>query len=395
MKYPAILPLFVILMTATTLASCGTLPASGPYTQDMKGQSIGTDQKPKEENKEFKYALVGITKRLNDSYKELLNKNADLWPQMGDSVVSGVSVGDTLSVTIYEAQEGGLFIPAQAGARSGNFVNIPSQTVDQSGTINVPFAGEIKVAGRSTTEIGNEISKKLGARAIEPQAIVSVVDRRGAEVSVIGAVNSSTKFTVGFNGEKILDAIARAGGPSSPGYETYVTLQRDGSKWTLPFDEIVDNPSKNIFLQPQDTIYLEREAKSYQVYGAAGVAGAYDFSKSSITLSEALGAARGLNDDKANPEAVYLYREQSKADLAKLGINLDLKSYDVSVKTIPVIYSLNLRDANGFFLAKEFKIQDRDIIYIANSASVEFTKFLNLLNPTSVTKINTQNAIEQ
>ncbi|MFZ3327144.1 MAG: polysaccharide export protein, partial [Methylocella sp.] len=42
-------------------------------------------------------------------------------------------IGDVVSVTIFEASSGGLFIPVEAGARSGNFVNLPDQMVDSTG----------------------------------------------------------------------------------------------------------------------------------------------------------------------------------------------------------------------------------------------------------------------
>ena len=36
---------------------------------------------------------------------------------------------------------------------------------------------------------------------------------------------------------------------------------------------------------------------------------------------------------------------------------------------IPVVYRLNLRDANSFFLARAFPMKDKDILYVANAPS--------------------------
>jgi polysaccharide biosynthesis/export protein len=45
-----------------------------------------------------------------------------------------VGVGDVLNISIFEAAPGGLFTPATAaGARPGNFVDLPPQAVDQKG----------------------------------------------------------------------------------------------------------------------------------------------------------------------------------------------------------------------------------------------------------------------
>jgi polysaccharide export outer membrane protein len=48
-----------------------------------------------------------------------------------------------VSVTIFEAEAGGLFVPSEAGARPGNFVTLPEQIVDSNGNITVPYAGTI------------------------------------------------------------------------------------------------------------------------------------------------------------------------------------------------------------------------------------------------------------
>jgi hypothetical protein len=46
-----------------------------------------------------------------------------------------LGIGDVVSVTIFEAEAGGLFVPSEAGARPGNFVMLPEQIVDSNGNI--------------------------------------------------------------------------------------------------------------------------------------------------------------------------------------------------------------------------------------------------------------------
>ena len=46
-----------------------------------------------------------------------------------------LGIGDVVSVTIFEAEAGGLFLPSEAGARPGNFVTLPDQMVDSDGNI--------------------------------------------------------------------------------------------------------------------------------------------------------------------------------------------------------------------------------------------------------------------
>jgi hypothetical protein len=52
---------------------------------------------------------------------------------------------------------------------------------------------------------------------------------------------------------------------------------------------------------------------------------------------------------------------------------------------VSMIFRLDLRDPKSFFLAQNFQMEDQDIIYVANAKSVEFSKFLNILNLSSTT----------
>jgi protein involved in polysaccharide export with SLBB domain len=76
-----------------------------------------------------------------------------------------LGVGDVVSVTIFEAGPGGLFVPSDAGARPGNFVTLPDQVVDTNGNITVPYAGKIRAVGRTPAEVQEAINEALrGAR---------------------------------------------------------------------------------------------------------------------------------------------------------------------------------------------------------------------------------------
>jgi protein involved in polysaccharide export with SLBB domain len=77
-----------------------------------------------------------------------------------------LGVGDVVSVTIFEPEPGGFFVPSDPGARPGNFV--PNQIVDTSGNITVPYAGTIRAAGRTPSEVQQAIMEALMARVSGP-----------------------------------------------------------------------------------------------------------------------------------------------------------------------------------------------------------------------------------
>ena len=50
-----------------------------------------------------------------------------------------------------------------------------------------------------------------------------------------------------------------------------------------------------------------------------------------------------------------------------------------------MIYTINLRDPAGYFLASSFEMRNKDILYVSNSFSVESTKFMTYLNTLNAT----------
>ena len=46
---------------------------------------------------------------------------------------------------------------------------------------------------------------------------------------------------------------------------------------------------------------------------------------------------------------------------------------------VPVVYRLNLRVGNGYFLAQSFPMRDKDVILLANADGAQLLKFFVLL----------------
>lgn len=381
-----------------TLTSCSQMPTSGPYSGDIEKSSqlrvTDADIQWVDSEQNSKYLLIDIKPRVTSYLLQRASApRASAWPQGESKMPVTINIGDTLQITVFEAQSGGLFIPKEAGVRAGNFVTIPSQLVDYTGKISVPFAGEITVLNRTPAAVGEEITQKLIKRAIEPQVVVSIVGRSNAAVTILGDVKQASRIALNLDGDRILDAIARSGGLSYPDFQTYLALRRSGKEWVIRFDDLARAPEKNIYLRSQDTLYLYREPDRYQVYGAAGINSSFDFSNRQMSLSDALGSAGGLDQSLADPEEIYLFRYESSQSLKSV-INSTVLSKIPNTERLPVIYKLNLREAQGFFLARNFPLQNRDILYLANAESVEFLRFLHLLDASAVTTINVKEAGE-
>ena len=279
-----------------------------------------------------------------------------------------VGIGDTVQVTIFEAQAGGLFVPSDAGSRPGNFVTLPAQTVDSRGYITVPYAGQILALNRTTPAIQQDIVNKLKTRAIEPEVVVAITSQTSTEVTVIGQVGNPNKFPINPNGDTVLDTIARAGGIKDQGYEDYVTLQRHGLKGTVYFLNLVKDPKENIFVRPGDAIYVSFYQRSFLAFGATGASGQFKFQQENLTLNDAVGKAGGLLDSRSDPGQVFLYRLENRLALDKMGA--DTSHFPAKTQLIPTIYRLSFRDPAGFFASQKFPMRDGDVLYVDNAPEV-------------------------
>ena len=343
------------------------MPASVPASWDVwAGQH---------DPKNLPYAFVRVTPKVANVLAKAAPRLVSEFQDRSRPRDIRFGIGDIVSVTIFEASSGGLFIPAEAGVRPGNFINIPPQAVDVNGNISVPYGGAIRARGRTQVELQQAIVDALKDRAIEPQAIVSIADQRTSLITVLGDVGRPSRIPAQLAPERMLDAISRAGGTSAPGPDAWVMLERDGRRALSPFGALVYEPANNIFVHPNDIIYVYREPQTFLTFGALGSQQQIPFGTWRITLAEAVAKAGGLNDGTADPASVFLYRGETREVAEAMGI--DCSKFQGPI--IPVIYNINFRNPGSYFLATTFEMRNKDVIQVSNSVSTEATKFVNYI----------------
>jgi polysaccharide biosynthesis/export protein len=320
------------------------------------------------------YALVKLTPEVVEILGRHTVSLSSAFADRAPAKAFRFGVGDTVSITIFESAAGGLFT-SDAGVRAGNFVTVPNQAVDERGTIAVPYAGTIRALGRTPSEIRDEITDKLKGRALEPQVVVAVAEQNTSLVSVLGDVRSAGRFRASPSPERIIDSIARAGGPATQGYDIWVSLERKGHRASVPFGALMYEPSNNIFVLPNDVIYLYSQPQTFVAFGASGLQGQFKFDAWRISLAEAIGKQGGMNDGLADPSSVFLYRGETREVAREMGV--DCTPFKGPI--IPIVYLINLRDPSGYFLTQTFEMRNKDVMYTSNSVTVETTKFLTFV----------------
>jgi polysaccharide biosynthesis/export protein len=224
--------------------------------------------------------------------------------------------------------------------------------------------------------------------------VVSLNTQHSSVVSVLGDVNTPGVLALNSVGERLLALIARAGGPKFEAIESYVTLQRDGKRVKVLLSRVVHDPNENIFIRPNDVIFLTREAPTFTALGALnqnvfGFNSEIAFDVETLTLAQAMGKAGGLNDQQSDPSELYVYRYEERRFLEKLGVD----TTRFVTNAIPTIYHLNLRDPSGLLLASGFQMRIKDVMYVANAKVVDYYKFLTLVDRTTGTVANTANTV--
>ena len=66
----------------------------------------------------------------------------------------------------------------------------------------MPYAGAVRASGRTPAQVQQSIVDALRNRAIEPQAVVALVEQRTSLISVLGEVNTPARLPASAAGEK-------------------------------------------------------------------------------------------------------------------------------------------------------------------------------------------------
>lgn len=372
--HPRINALLISLIVACTLSACSTYPgwlaSSGPSREQV--------QKHHDSSRLPGIQVVDVNdtiarELLAERKKPLFSKLFGTTTRFGDTV----GPGDVIEVSVWEAPPAMLFgvaANAQMGPSTTSVTNFPQQMISRNGSINIPFAGEIACANKTPQQIEAEVAQHLKGKANQPQVLVRVIKNNTSNVTVVGDVTSSTRMPLTARGEKLLDALAAAGGVRQPVNKMTVQVSRNGMVQALPLDTVIRDPQQNIVLQPGDVITALYQSMSFTVLGAAGKNSEIDFESKGISLAQALARAGGLDDNRADARAVFVFRLENSTALKWTGSPILTPD-----NKVPVVYEINLKDPASFFVAQSFPVDNKDVLYVSNAPAADLQKFLNII----------------
>ena len=357
------------LTLVAILSGCSTLPRDGPTGSAVERGASGADVTGH-------YAIVDLdyatSERIKAQPREFLGSLVD---GEAESVGGLIGPGDNLAVSIFEPS-GSLFGSSGGSSTSVRSSNqtLPMITVDSSGAVSIPFAGRIPVAGLTSAEAGSTIRRALIGKIGNPQVVVAIAENSYNTVTVLGEVRQPGRAPLSTNANRIVDVIANRGGVARPPADVLVTIRRNAETFSAPLDVVMSDFDENIRLMRGDQINLVYRPRYFSTFGALGAVAQVEMGPGPLNLAGAISKVGGLDTNSANARSVLVFRFERPETATALGI-----AQPATARGVPVVYRLNLEEAEGLFIANNFVIQPDDIFYVPRSGSAELGKFFTLV----------------
>jgi polysaccharide export outer membrane protein len=273
-----------------------------------------------------------------------------------------IGAQDILSITVWDHPE--LTIPA-GEFRSAEASGYPVQA---DGQFFFPYVGYIHAAGRTVDDIRQEITEKLTGTVINPQVGVAIAKFRSQWINITGEVKKPSTLPITDVPLTILRAISLAGGMTELADKTNLLLNRNGKVQRISFDDLSrkGNLQHNILLKDGDSLHIvENTANKVFVMGEVNNPQSMTYTRTGLTLAEAINNAKGLKEASANPMGVFVLRQENKSDKK------------------PTVYQLNVSSVHAFLLAEQFNLRNRDIVYVTAADVTRWSRVINQLLPTA------------
>lgn len=270
--------------------------------------------------------------------------------------------GDSLKILITDSSpEGAIFAPLASGGTV--FENV---RVDSRGEISLPYVGKRNVKGRTLSELETLIRRSIASVATDPQVHLELTGDLSNSVLVAGAVKQPGRFSALSGPLTLLDAINGVGGPSLDPHLARVIVRTGSAAKVYNYESLLRGG--NVAIEPNSEVVVERDRQSFVAMGAVAQPGLHDLPSSNPSLLEVLGLAGGLRDTQADASGVFVFR-LTPAPL------IDGRESEIEARA--EVYRLNMKDPAAIFMAREFRVQPDDAVYVTNAAVYEWQKIIS------------------
>ena len=283
-----------------------------------------------------------------------------------------IGPGDSLYITVWDHPE----LTSPAGAQQQTQAN--GRLVRPDGTLFYPYVGVLKASGKTVEELRRQLSRRLTKYVRSPQVDIGIIGYGSQKVTLNGAFVNTTPQFVTDTPLTLAQAIGTASINAAEADLSNVVLSRDGHDYHLDLDALSHVPqgAKDIYLKGGDHVFMSyNDHHEIYVVGEVMQPQALRFKTDSLSLTQAIGRAGGLNQDSAKGKAVYVIR--------------GAKNLQQGPSTV---YQLDVSSPAAFALGGQFTVRAGDVVFVGAAGVARWNRFITQLLPFSTILNNTSNA---
>ncbi|VWX61114.1 EPS I polysaccharide export outer membrane protein EpsA [Burkholderiales bacterium 8X] len=362
LRHPAVRPCLLLLLSLV-FAGCTSIESG------MRLESVPSAPEGQTAQQTPILKLITPTLIAEESADLERSTRQDIQGFTGTTKPYVIGNGDLLSILVWNYPELNI---AAAGAQALSASGVPvrgaqspsAYVVDQSGQIQFPYVGAIRVAGLTEMQARDLLQERLFRSIKKPDITLRVQDFRSKKVYVDGEVRSPGNQVIDDLPMTLLEALTRAGGLLPSADQSAIVISRGGASYPVNLPALVRqgiNPS-DILLAPGDVLRVRsRDENKIFVLGEVAAPRALPMVNGRLTLTEALGEAGGLNQLSAAGRQVYVVRNANAKE--------------------PLVYNLDARSPVALALADGFVLRPRDVVFVDASGLARFNRIVTLILP--------------
>lgn len=267
---------------------------------------------------------------------------------------------DILAVTVWDHPE--ITIPA------GEFRSpeAAGHLVAEDGTIFFPYAGTVKVEGKTVAEIREILTKGISTIIENPQIDIKVVAFRSQKAFVSGEVIKPGPQAITDVPLTVTEAIGLAGNFTPDADISNAVLTRSGQPSKIDLLALYGkgDVQQNIRLSDGDILYIpDRRNMKVYVMGEVTKPMSVQMNINGLSLTEALGEAGGVNPATSDPQHIFVVR--AAGDKSE-------------------IYHLDAESPDALVLGDQFKLKPLDVVFVEATDGTRWSRTVDQLVSTSM-----------
>jgi polysaccharide export outer membrane protein len=286
------------------------------------------------------------------------------WPAVGESDLGWIervdqpdtriiAPGDRVTVTIWSTEQNGLLTtPGQ------RFVTLPEMQVTSSGTVFLPYLGDVRISGMAPETARARIEERYLEVTPSAQVQLHMTEGRQSTVSLVSGVATPGSYPLPDQDFTVLELIAEGGGIPASLNNPQIRLHRGSRVYGTSVARLLAEPRLNTTLVGGDRVVIEADSRYFLSLGAAGREARHLFPQDRVTALDALAIIGGVSDERANAQGILILRRYPEAAVRADGRG---------PRHARTIFTVDLTSADGLFSAGQFLIRPGDLVYVTES----------------------------